>query len=146
MTKFFNILQLNKKKFKFLDQKLKNCNLFIPRPPRRTSKRQEKPFSPQKRRTSGIKISLLYPIFVGHFCPAGNGNADPYSADQNQCGSIVLLSRSDFELQLRNDLLHVRIIFQMILYHIQRSGARFEKPPSGSGSENRYGLYRADPK
>ncbi len=51
---------------------IKNCNLFIPRPPPyRTSLLQEKPSAP-KREHSALSVSLLDFIFVRHFCPPGS--------------------------------------------------------------------------
>jgi hypothetical protein len=56
---------------------IKNCNLLIPRPPKKDAQATGEAFSPQKRpsTTSKHENSVLFSIFVGHFFPPGSGSA-----------------------------------------------------------------------
>jgi hypothetical protein len=78
-----NLLQ---KKYIFL---IKNCNLLIPRPPKRTSRLQDKSLSPQKRTSGTLKLefSSLFWVILALLDPDPDPYADPDPADRNECGS-----------------------------------------------------------
>jgi hypothetical protein len=56
--------------------KIRNCNLLIPRPPKRTSKLQEKPSARIREHPALQNIKFLFSIFLGQLCPPGSGSFD----------------------------------------------------------------------
>ncbi len=73
--------------WKFLYIFLSKMQFTYPRASLKDAQTTGEAFYPQKRTsdTSKHENSLLFSIFVGHFCPPGSGSR---SSDSNQCGSM----------------------------------------------------------
>jgi hypothetical protein len=82
MTKYWKKFTTEIKFYIFL---IKNCNLLIPRPPKRTSKLLEKSSSLKREHLAALQ-NLNIPHFCGSFWPSWirirSPNADPDPADQ----------------------------------------------------------------
>jgi hypothetical protein len=78
---------------------MKNCNLHFTRPPKRTSKIQEKPSALKRKHRALQNMKLdFFSIFVGNFCLSG-----PVSTDLIESGSETLITgvKSIFGIKIR---------------------------------------------